>query len=367
MADDHTGSVAVVNAFKAHTGSSSVARSYYAALRKQERPVTWYQCVSSKDRGSYDQLGIAIDGYKMFRDDVNLVVNSLFVFPRKVGRLKESLTILTDPVLLRAASRLSNSVVIVHDLRELVDYRRSAAAGAYFRWLFRGLNGVKHVICDSDATRTELLRFYQPTAPVDVIHPCAGLVGKPGEHSERSLARMARERTLNLLYIAADRPYKNLAFFARLAKSMETPRDGWTFRFRLISRLEPKSAVEIARLGASNLEVIPAVPDVSSAYEWADVLVHPALVEGFGLPPVEAMQFGIPVIASDVPCIREVVDSGGVLVEPASLDGWISTLTGVTDPAVYRAQANSSANRGKQFTTEAFEARLRSWMLSRLS
>jgi glycosyltransferase involved in cell wall biosynthesis len=367
MADDHTGSVAVVNAFKAHTGSSSVARSYYAALRKQERPVTWYQCVSSKDGGSYDQLGVAIDGYKIFRDEVNLVVNSLFVFPRKVGRLKESLTILTDPVLLRAASRLTDSVVIVHDLRELVDYRRSAAAGAYFKWLFRGLNDVQHIICDSDATRTELLRFYQPAAPVDVVHPCSGLVGNPGEHLELSLGRMSRERTVNLLCIAADRPYKNIALFYRLAKALEAPRDGWTFRFRLISRLEPDSASEIARLGAPNLEVMPAVPDVSSAYEWADVLIHPSLVEGFGLPPVEAMQFGIPILASDVPCLREVIDSGGVLVDPADLDRWKTVVTGMTDAAAYRDLANSSANRGKQFTPEAFEVRLRSWMLARQS
>ncbi len=366
MAEDQARTVAVVNAFKAHTGSSSVARSYFDALRRQDLHVNWYQCISSRDGNSYDHLGVDIDGYKVFRDDLNLVFNSLFVFPRKVGRLKESITVLTDPVLLGAAPRLSNSVVIVHDLRELVDHRRSAVAGAYFRSLFRRLDEVKHVICDSDATRQELLRFYQPAVPVDVIHPCSRLVGQPAEHIERSLARTANERTLNLLCIAVDRPYKNIALFYKLAKLLEAPRGGWNFRFRLISRLGPESTREIGELGPSNLEVIPAMTDVSSAYEQADVLIHPALLEGFGLPPVEAMQFGIPIIASDVPCLREIIDNGGLLVTPEATERWVSAAIEMTDPSVYLDRAWSSANRGKQFTPEAFEGRLRTWMEWRL-
>jgi len=366
MAEDQARTVAVVNAFKAHTGSSSVARSYFDALRRQDLRVNWYQCISSRDRNSYDHLGVDIDGYKVFRDDLNLVFNSLFVFPRKVGRLKESITILTDPVLLGAAARLGNSVLIVHDLRELVDHRRSAVAGAYFRSLFRRLNEVKHVICDSDATRQELLRFYQPVAPVDVISPCSRLVGQPVEHIQRSLARMASGRTVNLLCIAVDRPYKNVSLFYKLAKLLEAPRGGWNFRFRLISQLGPESTREIGELGSSNLEVIPAMTDVSSAYEQADVLIHPSLLEGFGLPPVEAMQFGIPIIASDVPCLREVIGRGGLLVNPEDTERWVSAVIEMTDPSIYLDRARSSADRGRQFTPEAFEARLRTWIDWRL-
>ncbi len=362
MADGHRGSVAIVNAYKAYTGSSSVARSYYDGLQKQGFLVNWYQCVSSRDRDSYDHFGVAIDGYATFRDDLNLVLNSLLVFPRKVGRLKERLVILTDPVLLGAAPHLSNSVVIVHDLREFLETRRSWAAEAYFRWLFRRLNRVHHVICVSAATRAELLRFYRPEVPVDVVHSCSRVLGQPAEHAELSLARMAAEQTVRLLCIAADRPYKNVALFYRLAKLLETPRRGWSFRFRLISRTGPESTREIARQGASNLEVTPGVHDLASAYRWADVLVHPSLVEGFGLPPVEAMQFGIPIIASDVPCLREIVGAGGTLVDPRDTDRWVATIIETTNPEVYMERARSSADRGKRFTPAAFEERLRDWI-----
>ncbi|HLY77668.1 MAG TPA: glycosyltransferase [Thermoplasmata archaeon] len=366
MAVGPRGTVAIVNAFKAQTGSSSVARSYYAALQHLRREVHWYQCVSSRDRDSYDSLGAPIEGYTLFRDDRNLALNSLFVFPRKVGRLKEAVTFLTDPVLLGAAGRLTRPIVIVHDLRELADHRRSVVAGVYFRWLFRGLREVSHVLCDSDATRTELLRFYQPAVPVDVVHPPAGLAGDPAGHIERSLTRMAKGRTLNILCIAADRPYKNLSLVYRLAKQLEAPRGGWRFRFRLISRIGPESRHAMERLNASNLEVVPSVPDAGSAYEEADALLHPSLVEGFGLPPVEAMQFGIPIVAADVACLREVVHTGGTLVDPLAMDRWLSAVTELTDPGVYRERANASADRGRRFTSGAFEERLSSWMRWRL-
>jgi glycosyltransferase involved in cell wall biosynthesis len=359
-------SIAVVNAYKAYTGSSSVARSYYEGLRRQQREVKWYQCVYTSDVDAYDHLGAPIEGYEVLRDDLSLVLNSLLVFPWKVGRLKESVTILTDPVLLRAAPRLRQSILIVHDLREFVRYRRSVAAGAYFRWLFQGLDGVKYIICDSDATRTELLRFYTPNVPVDVIHPCSGVIGRPAEHADKSLERISKNRTLNLLYITADRTYKNVPFFCRLAKLLETARDGWSFKFRLISRVGVESAREIARLHPSNLEVIPAVSDVTSAYEWADVLVHPSLVEGFGLPPVEAMQFGIPIVASDIPCLREVVGPGGMLVDSSDPGPWIEALNRLVDPDTYLKWAEAAADRGKLFTTPAFEDRLRSWVQKRL-
>jgi glycosyltransferase involved in cell wall biosynthesis len=365
MVDGQAADVAIVNAYKAYTGSSSVARSYYNGLGKQGLPVRWYQCISSRDGSAYDPGGTPIDGSALFRDDLNLVLNSIFVFPRKIGRLKERLVFLTDPVLLGAAPRLGNSVLIVHDLRELLPYRRSWAAHQYFRWLFRRLRHVRHVICDSDYTRAELHRFYPTDVPVDVIRPCSGLVGRPTEHVEQSLARFSADRTLHLLCISADRPYKNIQLFYRLAKLLSTPRDGWTFRFRLISQTRPESAREIERLAASNLEVIPAVPDLPGAYDWADVLIHPSLMEGFGLPPVEAMQFGIPIVAADVPCLREIVETGGTLLDPGNPELWVSAILGMRDPQTYREQSRSSADRGREFTPDAFETRLQEWMRSR--
>ena len=359
-------SFGVVNAYKAHTGSSSVARSYYDALVKQQRPVAWYQCISSKDTASYESLGDRIGGWTNFRDDYNLVLNCLAVFPKKIGRLREDVAILTDPILLRAAPRLNDPVVIVHDLRELSDQRRSVTAELFYHWVLLGLDHVGHIICDSETTRTELLRFSRPRVPVDVLDPCSRIVGPSARPLIARLKQMAESRTLNVLYIAADRPYKNIPFFCRLAKMMEKPHGGWSFRFRLVSHVGSTSQRLISSLDASNLEVVPSVANLSAAYDEADVLVHPSKWEGFGLPPVEAMQYGVPVVASTTPCIREVVATGGVLLEPEDPNPWIDCLTELTDPDVYANRALASAARGKEFQPEAFESRFYSWMQARL-
>jgi len=51
-------------------------------------------------------------------------------------------------------------------------------------------------------------------------------------------------------------------------------------------------------------------------YNAADVLVHPSLYEGFGLPPLEAMACGTPVVSSNRSSLPEVVGDAGILVEP---------------------------------------------------
>ena len=61
--------------------------------------------------------------------------------------------------------------------------------------------------------------------------------------------------------------------------------------------------------------------DLAPLYTGARALVYPSIYEGFGLPPLEAMQCGTPVIATDTSSLPEVVGDGGVLLAPDDLDG----------------------------------------------
>jgi glycosyltransferase involved in cell wall biosynthesis len=92
------------------------------------------------------------------------------------------------------------------------------------------------------------------------------------------------------------------------------------------------------------------VADVRPWLAQADVLVMPSRWEGFGLAAVEAMAAGLPVVASDVPGLREVVAGAGLLVHPADGDRWVGALLGLAaDAAVRRRMSEAGRVRASSF------------------
>jgi len=69
--------------------------------------------------------------------------------------------------------------------------------------------------------------------------------------------------------------------------------------------------------------------EILSLYEEADVFVYPSLYEGFGLPVLEAMACGCPVIASNVSSLPEVVGEAGMLVDPYDVDALAQAISTV--------------------------------------
>lgn len=73
--------------------------------------------------------------------------------------------------------------------------------------------------------------------------------------------------------------------------------------------------------------------DLAAIYSGAHALVFPSDEEGFGLPPVEALACGTPVVASDIPALREVLGSRATFVATDDLDGLVSAAEAVQRPA----------------------------------
>jgi len=96
------------------------------------------------------------------------------------------------------------------------------------------------------------------------------------------------------------------------------------------------------RLGVADRVVwIPHVelPDLVGLFQAAAVLLQPSIYEGFGLPVVEAMACGCPVVASDLPTLREVVGDAGLLVPAGDVDGYGRALATLIRSPARRAEA----------------------------
>lgn len=104
-----------------------------------------------------------------------------------------------------------------------------------------------------------------------------------------------------------------------------------------------------------------ALPDpaLKALYRHARALVFPSLYEGFGLPPIEAMGEGCPVVASALPPIREVCGEAALLVDPASVDAIAGAMRRVLDDdALCAALRDAGLRRAAGRTWDAAAARL---------
>lgn len=93
--------------------------------------------------------------------------------------------------------------------------------------------------------------------------------------------------------------------------------------------------------------------DLPALLQGALALVHPAVDEGFGLPPLEAMAAGTPVLAARAGSIPEVVGDAAVLVDPLAVGGWAEAMTAIATDADQRTRlAAAGRRRAAGFTWE---------------
>ncbi|MFQ5578137.1 MAG: glycosyltransferase family 4 protein, partial [Anaerolineae bacterium] len=219
-------------------------------------------------------------------------------------------------------------VVTVHDLifDRFPDYMPWAWARPYYRLLMAaGTRRAHKIIAVSQATAADLTHYYHvppskiAAIPEGVDRSFGPLPGAAGVQAVKTRFGLARPV---ILAVGARRPHKNLArlvnAFARLAPCLP-------HELVLVGRADPRLPDE-ARQVAEQLP--PAVRERIRFLEWvteaelrglytlADVAVVPSLVEGFGLPALEAMACGTPVLAAGTSSLPEVVGRAGLLVSP---------------------------------------------------
>ena len=118
------------------------------------------------------------------------------------------------------------------------------------------------------------------------------------------------------------------------------------------------NALTTTALEAGALEAVIYLGRVSEArlrqlYGGAVALVYPSLYEGFGLPLIEAMASGVPVIASRAAAIPEAVGSAGLLLDPRDADGWRRAIVAVaSDSALWARLRSAGLTRAASFTWE---------------
>jgi glycosyltransferase involved in cell wall biosynthesis len=162
-----------------------------------------------------------------------------------------------------------------------------------------------------------------------------------------------------VLYVGNSRPHKGLFRLLIAFRGIACS----DLRLVLAGRLGAETARSLETLGLRHrTEIVdsPTDEDLASLYRGALLLVIPSLVEGFGLPALEAMACGTPVIASSAGALPEVVGEAGALVDPYDVDGIRSEMESVlASPARQAAMRAKGIERSKQFTWDKVAAKVR--------
>jgi glycosyltransferase involved in cell wall biosynthesis len=216
----------------------------------------------------------------------------------------------------------------VYTLHDLIFLHYPEYHLPYNRWYLtfampRYLRAAEVVITPSECSRQDAIKFYRlPAAKIKVIYEAASPIFKPTADTEH-LRRVRQTYQLPdkfILHVATIEPRKNLG---RLLDAFQSLLAEWPdLRLVLIGKkgwLYEEFFQKLKTLGLEERVIFPgfvAEADLPACYQLAQVFVYPSLYEGFGLPPLEAMACGTPVVSSNSSSLPEVVGSAGLLVDP---------------------------------------------------
>jgi alpha-1,3-rhamnosyl/mannosyltransferase len=222
------------------------------------------------------------------------------------------------------------TVVTIHDLTFfLMPEVHTRPKRVFFRWMTRlAARKADALIVDSESTGRDLARIAPVATVGGRLHVAPLGVGPPFTLAGDERETAETLTTLNLvpgryvLSVGLKEPRKNLARL--LSAFAELPRDLHEFKLVLAGGQgwlrEDLTALARERQVAERVMVLDHVPTVTldALYRGASVFVYPSLYEGFGLPVLEAMAAGAPVVTSNLSAMPEVLGDTGILVDPLS-------------------------------------------------
>ncbi len=236
-------------------------------------------------------------------------------------------------------------VVTVYDL-SFIRYPQSfqAANRLYLTWATRAsVRRAHRVIAISESTRRDLVeRLGVPPEKIAVI-PCgADARFAPASDGVAIAAWRARQNLPErmILFVGTIEPRKNVArlvrAFARAKRIARLPHHLVLLGARGWKYAEVDETIEQEGLENDVIFAGYVPPDeLPRWYQAADLLAYPSLYEGFGLPPLEAMACGTPVVTSNAASLPEVVGDAALQVEPTDVDALADALVrALTDDAL---------------------------------
>jgi glycosyltransferase involved in cell wall biosynthesis len=266
---------------------------------------------------------------------------------------KEDVRFLFSPM--QTTSGLGRNFKLVYTLHDLIYYRHRNPP-AEFNWFIRIVWFVYHlsywpqrwilnladaVVTVSETTRDQMMEKRLTKRPIHVIHNAA-------ENPER-VEKTPRHDSKDIVYMGSFNGYKNVE---TLIRGMRLIPD---HTLVLLSRISEDRRAELEKLAEecnASVRFENGVTD-DEYHEWlhhSKALVSASLDEGFGIPVVEAMSRGCPVVLSDITIFEEVAGPAGLRFAPFDEVAFAEQIKRLSDKRVWKLQSDLGLDQAQFFT-----------------
>ena len=224
------------------------------------------------------------------------------------------------------------------------------------KWVPLSVRRADHVITISEATRQDLIDLYHtPPEKITALYPGVAAEFQPITDPAR-LAQVRQTYGLGerpfVLSVSTIQPRKNYGRLVQAFAQIDPPftlviagSKGWHY---------DEIFAEVSRLGLAGRVIFPgfvAEADLPALYSAASLFAYPSLYEGFGLPLLEAMACGTPVVASNRSSLPETVGQAGLLVDPYNVEALAAAMQQIlADPSLRQHLIQAGQAQAQKFT-----------------
>lgn len=251
------------------------------------------------------------------------------------------------------------SIVTCHDLfplrhrhGQISGLKRRRTPPLTFALSISGLRGARFVVADSEATRKQLVEIRDlPADRIRVIPPGTDVA------SPVSNPKPISRREVRILCVSTGAPYKNHRGVVEVLARVVKRHDRRVVLIRVGPAL-PRAEHELLRRYGLRGNVVElghvSEEALGALYRSSDILLHPSFYEGFGLPPLEAMASGLPVVTSTAEALVELTRDAALQADALDYDGLADCVLQILeDESVMCTLSQRGLRRAKPFTWEA--------------
>ena len=223
----------------------------------------------------------------------------------------------------------AKSIIVIHDVFHKVNKNYHPL---YYRkyvdfFLPRAIKNSNLIITISECSKRDIIKFYNvPEEKIKVIYLAADEIFQPRELNEDKKRELRKKYNLPnefILYTGVLEERKNIEGIIKIADLLK---DKTEIPILLFGKIGHRGKVYLREMQQKKnicYKGFVESDDLPYVYNLATIFLFPSFYEGFGLPVLEAMQSGLPIITSNTSSLPEVIGTGGILHNPNDYKGFV--------------------------------------------